>query len=293
MNGDNGTVAATDWNAVQYLKFERERTQPSRDLAARIELPSPSRILDIGCGSGYPIDVFLSGRGFTVTGIDPSKEMIGLANRLELDGASFQACGLFEFEPDAPFDAVIAFDSLFHIDLDSQPAIYPKVASWLKPGGLFLFTHGKKTGTVSGKMFGESFLYGALDAVLIAGDLTAGVWVKSDWNPSGFMRIMKPPSRGREIFLSSPGKRRKMILTGGNTQMPTPFHWTPETEPDVPLGRSTAVNLIEGSLTEVIRFLDELSSVVHDRAEWREALSRSNGYSAGKTGLEKDKEEVP
>ena len=134
-------------------------------------LPHDAAILDIGCGSGYPIDVFLSGRGFTVTGIDPSKEMIGLANRLELDGASFQACGLFEFEPDAPFDAVIAFDSLFHIDLDSQPAIYPKVASWLKPGGLFLFTHGKKTGTVSGKMFGESFLYGALDADRLRGCL--------------------------------------------------------------------------------------------------------------------------
>ena len=52
--------------------------------------------------------------------------------------------------------------------------------------------------------------------------------------------------------------------------------WSPETAADVPLGRSTAVNLIEGSLTDVIRFLDGLSAA--ENTEWREALHRSNGY---------------
>ncbi|MBR4962235.1 MAG: hypothetical protein IKY52_15155 [Clostridia bacterium] len=58
--------------------------------------------------------------------------------------------------------------------------------------------------------------------------------------------------------------------------------WTPETDPDVPLGRSTAVNLIEGSLTEVVRFLDTLSAAETAPAGWREALHRSNGFSAEK-----------
>ena len=60
----------------------------------------------------------------------------------------------------------------------------------------------------------------------------------------------------------------------------TQAYWTAETDPDVPLGRSTAVNLIEGSLTEVIRFLDALSAAGHAPSEWREALHRSNVYSA-------------
>ena len=68
----------------------------------------------------------------------------------------------------------------------------------------------------------------------------------------------------------------------------TQAYWTPDTEPDVPLGRTAAANLIEGSLTEVIRFLGELSSAGHAPAGWREALSRSNGYSSEKTGLRKD-----
>ena len=52
--------------------------------------------------------------------------------------------------------------------------------------------------------------------------------------------------------------------------------WTPETDTALPLGRSTAVNLIEGSLTDVIRFLDRLSA--KESTEWRDALHRSNGY---------------
>ena len=56
--------------------------------------------------------------------------------------------------------------------------------------------------------------------------------------------------------------------------------WTPETEADAPLGRSTAVNLIEGTLTEVVRFLDSLSADGNPSEEWREALARSNGYAA-------------
>ncbi len=40
------------WNPDLYLKFERERTQPAIDLVARIDVSSPQRIIDIGCGPG-------------------------------------------------------------------------------------------------------------------------------------------------------------------------------------------------------------------------------------------------
>ena len=52
--------------------------------------------------------------------------------------------------------------------------------------------------------------------------------------------------------------------------------WSPETDTALPLGRSTAVNLIEGSLTDVVRFLDRLSA--KESTEWRNALQRSNGF---------------
>lgn len=41
-----------DWNPNLYLKFEKERTQPVKDLISRIEKENPKRIIDIGCGPG-------------------------------------------------------------------------------------------------------------------------------------------------------------------------------------------------------------------------------------------------
>lgn len=40
-----------DWDSKQYMKFERERTQPSVDLINRIDI-APTAVLDIGCGPG-------------------------------------------------------------------------------------------------------------------------------------------------------------------------------------------------------------------------------------------------
>lgn len=42
----------SDWNSEQYLKFKKERTQPSTDLVNTIKLETPKRIIDIGCGPG-------------------------------------------------------------------------------------------------------------------------------------------------------------------------------------------------------------------------------------------------
>ena len=40
------------WDADLYLQFGQERTQAALDLAARIELERPRRIVDLGCGPG-------------------------------------------------------------------------------------------------------------------------------------------------------------------------------------------------------------------------------------------------
>lgn len=41
-----------EWNSEQYLKFKKERTQPSVDLANAIKIENPMNIIDIGCGPG-------------------------------------------------------------------------------------------------------------------------------------------------------------------------------------------------------------------------------------------------
>ncbi len=123
-----------------------------------------SSILDVGCGTGYPIDFFLSERGFRITGIDSSAKMIEKAASLKLKNTEYHVADLFGFRTEEKFDAIIAFDCLWHICHDNQKYIYGTIASLIKKGGYFIFTHGKKDGEIYGEMMGQTFYYSALDA---------------------------------------------------------------------------------------------------------------------------------
>ena len=66
-----------EWNACLYLKFKKERTQPAIDLAGRIAVDHPQRIVDIGCGPGNSTAVLAQRfQGAYVLGIDSSQKMI-------------------------------------------------------------------------------------------------------------------------------------------------------------------------------------------------------------------------
>lgn len=67
----------SDWNADQYLKFKKQRTQPSIDLAAMIPVDSPKNVIDIGCGPGNSTRVLKNKfPDAHVTGADFSPNMI-------------------------------------------------------------------------------------------------------------------------------------------------------------------------------------------------------------------------
>jgi trans-aconitate 2-methyltransferase len=75
------------WDAEQYLKFGDERTQPVRDLISRIQLPSPRRIIDLGCGPGNSTeDLRRRWPTATTTGLDNSTEMIERARQAHPEG---------------------------------------------------------------------------------------------------------------------------------------------------------------------------------------------------------------
>lgn len=67
----------SDWNSLQYLKFEKQRTQPARDLLMRIKAYTPRTAVDIGCGPGNSTSAAAECFPNTeLIGIDTSSNMI-------------------------------------------------------------------------------------------------------------------------------------------------------------------------------------------------------------------------
>lgn len=80
-----------DWNAEQYMKFEKERTQPSVDLIGRLDF-SPKSILDIGCGPGNSTAMLKDRFSYAeILGIDSSDNMLERARNSYPD-SKFKKC---------------------------------------------------------------------------------------------------------------------------------------------------------------------------------------------------------
>ena len=100
------------------------------------------RVLDLGCGSGEPVARLLAERGDDVVGVDISRVQVERARALIPSGAFFESdLASFDAEPSS-FDAVVSFYALIHSPRDDQEALYPRIASWLRPGGTFVATVG-------------------------------------------------------------------------------------------------------------------------------------------------------
>eukprot|EP00928_Gymnodinium_smaydae_P072721 TRINITY_DN56021_c0_g1_i1.p1 TRINITY_DN56021_c0_g1~~TRINITY_DN56021_c0_g1_i1.p1 ORF type:complete len:198 (-),score=30.88 TRINITY_DN56021_c0_g1_i1:54-647(-) len=109
-------------------------------------LPERSHVLDAGCGAGVPTaqEIIAHPKQFRVTGIDISRRQIELAETLvDSERAAFECVdmALADF-PEASFDAVCAFFSVFHLPRQEHACFFRRVVAWLKPGGMFVFNMG-------------------------------------------------------------------------------------------------------------------------------------------------------
>lgn len=104
MSLDSNGEMTVAWDPQLYLKFDRERTQPSIDLAARVEIAEPRKVIDLGCGPGNSTAV-LQARWPTaeITGLDSDDEMLRAARRdypqhywLQQDAATWKSRGEYD-----------------------------------------------------------------------------------------------------------------------------------------------------------------------------------------------------
>jgi SAM-dependent methyltransferase len=98
-----------------------------------------SRVLDLCCGSGH-VTKELVLRGYQVTGIDNSAELIALA-RKRLPTTDLRVQDVRNLALEEHYDAALStFDSLNHIlNLRELRQVFLDVHSALKPGGRFVF----------------------------------------------------------------------------------------------------------------------------------------------------------
>lgn len=102
-------------------------------------LPARSSVLDVCCGTGQ-FASSVATRGFKVSGIDASAEMIRFARQNAPD-VDFTVADVREFSLGRRYDAAFSvFESLNHVpDQDGLKSAFAQVHSHLKPNASFLF----------------------------------------------------------------------------------------------------------------------------------------------------------
>ena len=128
------------------------------------ELVSAGRaVLDMGCGAGQPIAAYLIERGFSVTGVDSSKAMIAMF-KAHLPGQEALISDMRTLALRRSFHGVLAWDSFFHLDHDSQRRMFPVFRAHAAPRAALMFTSGTAHGEGIGRLEGDPLYHASLDA---------------------------------------------------------------------------------------------------------------------------------
>jgi cyclopropane fatty-acyl-phospholipid synthase-like methyltransferase len=103
------------------------------------DMPHNSRVLDVGCGNGVPATRELA-EEHQVVGVDISPEQVTRA-RSNVPAATFICGDVRTVElPESSFDAIVALYLVDNVPAEDYPALFAKLASWLKPGGRLLLS---------------------------------------------------------------------------------------------------------------------------------------------------------
>jgi tRNA (cmo5U34)-methyltransferase len=106
--------------------------------------PDDARILVLGAGGGLEIKAFAEAKaGWTFDGVDPSAEMMDLAQTtLEAFAARTRLHrGFIDIAPEGPFDGATCILTLHFVDRDERLRTLREVHRRMKPGAPFAVAH--------------------------------------------------------------------------------------------------------------------------------------------------------
>lgn len=130
---------ADEWEASG--SCERNRVQGAVLSLACVQ--EGDRVLDLGCGTGVMIPLYLEAKVASATGVDLSTRMVAYAREKfqGVDAVDFIAADALDLDEKHPYDAVVIYNAYPHF-MD-KPALVEKVYRLLKPGKRFVVAHGK------------------------------------------------------------------------------------------------------------------------------------------------------
>ncbi|RYD93935.1 MAG: class I SAM-dependent methyltransferase [Sphingomonadales bacterium] len=126
-----------------------------------MSVPAGGAILDIGCGSGEPFARHFVERGYRVTGVDSSERLIALC-RSRMPEQDWHVADMRRLALGRSFDALIAWDSFFHLTADDQRAMFAVFRDHAAPGAVLMFTSGPAHGVAMGEFGGEPLYHASL-----------------------------------------------------------------------------------------------------------------------------------
>jgi len=162
-------------------------------------LPTGARILDLGCGTGEPVAKYVVERGFHVTGVDQSAQMLKFARQTTPQAELIQA-DMISAELQGPYDGAVAWDSMFHVERKHHAAIYGKLAKALKTGSRILLSVGgsepaEPEGGFTSEMYGHTFYYSGFAPevarkIIEAAGFEIELWEVDDPTPRGHIAVI-------------------------------------------------------------------------------------------------------
>ena len=123
-----------NWNPEQYLKFAAARQRPARDLLARLDGKSASRIVDLGCGAGN-ITQLLAERwpSAQIIGVDSDSAMLAKA-AATAPMIDWRRAEISSWQADFPPDLIFS-NAVLHW-LDDHLQLLPQLLGQLVKGGM-------------------------------------------------------------------------------------------------------------------------------------------------------------
>src|SRR5262245_47478600 len=150
---------AAAWDAERARSVWNEKFWHDRFIAM---LPRDAAVLDLGCGSGFPVGQHIAAHGLRITGVDSSPTLISFC-RTRLPEHDWIVGDMLTVTQ-AVIPGYPRLGQLFHLNHRDQRQMFDVFAAHAAPGAVLMFNAGPQFGEAIGNFRGDPLYHASLNA---------------------------------------------------------------------------------------------------------------------------------